>query len=152
MAGGSSDQRTLRQQGCMCPVGHQLPNTGMFRSWGRNRSEPSVQTVHTDRRQQRWLPAFQSAAGMPCNDIWRPITVRQMLSHVESRSDIEQAVPSQHSFAVATMINPCDLLLFDQASSSATGSGTESPKKRRFVSGRELYEDQESRIDGRLLR
>jgi hypothetical protein len=75
-----------------------------------------------------------------------------MLSHVESRSDIEQAVPSQHSFAVATMINPCDLLLFDQASSSATGSGTESPKKRRFVSGRELYEDQESRIDGRLLR
>ena len=40
------------------------------------------------------MPAPQSAAGMPCSDIWRPTTVRQMLSHVESRSDIEQAVPS----------------------------------------------------------
>ncbi len=35
----------------------------------------------------------------------------------------------QRSSAVATMIYPCDLLLFNQASNSATGSGMESPKK-----------------------
>jgi hypothetical protein len=43
--------------------------------------------------------------------------VRRMLSHVVSRSDIEQAVPS--AFLLATMIDPCDRLLFDQVSSGS---------------------------------
>ena len=56
----------------------------------------------------------------------------------------------QHSSAVATMINPCDLLLFDRAAQPALAWRAQG--RRRFVSGRELYEDQESCIGGRLLR
>jgi len=142
MVGGSSDQRTLRPQGCMCPVGHQLPNRGMFRSWGRNRSElPSRLSIPIEDlcvAFDRDL-SLREACNAGCQRPSPPLACLAVTYGDQQRfarcCRTERAAVTlskpfhQHSSAVATMIDPGDLLLFDRAWSTATDSGMESPGK-----------------------